>query len=55
MDGYGIGELSIIHRGKQCAYIDAYRNGERWVVIADNCYEAAGELMQQLWWELVDG
>ena len=54
-DGYGIGEMSIFYDGRQCAYVDAYRNGERWVVIADNRYDAACELIQQLGWELMDG
>ena len=54
-DGYGIGEMSIIHRGRQCAYIDAYRKGQRWVVMADSRYEAACELMLQLGRDLMDG
>ncbi|MCP4711983.1 MAG: hypothetical protein GY869_25460 [Planctomycetes bacterium] len=53
-DGYSTGEASIFQRGRQLACVDASKDGERWVVYAEDRYTAVVELMKQLGWELWD-
>ena len=53
-DGFSVGESAVFHKGKQCAYLDAAKDAQRWAVIADNRYEAACELMLALGWDLTD-
>ena len=46
-DGYSTGEASIFKRGRQMDYVDASKDGERWVVYAEDRYTAVVELMEQ--------
>ena len=54
-DGFSIGEVSVMLRGKPCFCLDASKGDERWRIVADTRYDAVIELMEQLGWDLIDG
>jgi len=53
-DGCSAGEASVFQWGRQLDYVDASKDGERWVVYAEDRYTAVVELMEQLGWEIWD-
>ena len=45
-DGFSIGEVKVMLRGKLCFCLDASKGDERWRVVADSRYGAVVELME---------
>ena len=46
--------MMIIEQFISSKVMEASRDGERWVVVAEDRYEALVELMEQLGWDLMD-